>query len=138
MCDFVVFFIVYCTALLYYSAVICMCFLVKSVVSCVGAKVCTVSELTFAADRPEAEDIDRQLRVPCSRRRRPAANAGSVTLRADGGGSTQSWLVISQDISKTQCVNIHDVPWLTNPIKMSSKSFQLSQTNRTAEKYRSF
>jgi len=28
-------------------------------------------------------DIDRQLRAPCSRRRRSAANAGSLTLEAD-------------------------------------------------------
>ena len=33
-------------------------------------------------------DIDRQLRTPCCRRRRSAANAGSVTLTVDGEGST--------------------------------------------------
>ena len=32
---------------------------------------------------PRAGDIDRQLRAPCSRRRRSAANAGGVTLTAD-------------------------------------------------------
>jgi len=37
-----------------------------------------------------AGDIDRQLRVPCWRRRRSAANAGSVMSKADGGGSTQT------------------------------------------------
>jgi len=36
-----------------------------------------------------AGDIDRQLRAPCSRRRRSAARAGSVTLTAEGGGWTQ-------------------------------------------------
>jgi len=36
-----------------------------------------------------ARDIDRQLRAPCSRRRRAAARAGSVTLTAEGGGLTQ-------------------------------------------------
>jgi len=37
-------------------------------------------------------DIDRQPRALCHRRRRSAANAGSVLLRADGGGSTQTRL----------------------------------------------
>jgi len=32
---------------------------------------------------PRAGDIDRQLRAPCSRRRRSAANARGVTLTAD-------------------------------------------------------
>jgi len=42
-----------------------------------------------------AGDIDRQLRVtvPCCRHRSSAANAGSVMLRADGGGGlTQTCL----------------------------------------------
>ena len=34
------------------------------------------------------------LRAPCSRRRRSAANAGSITLTADVGGSRRTYLLI--------------------------------------------
>jgi len=43
----------------------------------------------FAAERPAGKIyIDRQLRAPCCTRRRSPANAGSVTLRSDGGDLT--------------------------------------------------
>jgi len=53
--------------------------------------VCLLRRSTAAAaapaglllSAPRTGDIDRQLRAPCSRRRRSAANAGGVTLTAD-------------------------------------------------------
>jgi len=38
----------------------------------------------FAAERLRAGEIDRQLRAPCSRCRRSAANVDSTTLTTDG------------------------------------------------------
>ena len=48
----------------------------------------------FAAERPAGRRYRliaaSALRAPCCRRRRSAANAGSVVLRADEAGSTES------------------------------------------------
>jgi len=45
--------------------------------------------------------IDRLLRAPCCWRRRSAANGGSITLRPDGGGSTEIVKVESAAVSFT-------------------------------------
>ena len=58
--------------------------------------VCPVSRQQQRRPAPAA-DIDRQLRVPCCRRGRSAANAGSVLLRTDGGGSVELDFVYSME-----------------------------------------
>ena len=58
--------------------------------------VCPVSRQQQRRPAPAA-DIDRQLRVTCCRRGRSAANAGSVLLRTDGGGSMELDFVYSME-----------------------------------------
>jgi len=46
------------------------------------------------------QEIDRYLRRLCCRRRRSAANAGSIMLRAEGGGSTCScWPHLAESVA---------------------------------------
>jgi len=47
-----------------------------------------------------AADIDRQLWMPCRRRWRSVTDADSIRLRAGGGGSTQTYIVIVFSIDK--------------------------------------
>jgi len=82
-------------------------------------------------------DIDRQhqLRAPCCRRRCTAANAGSVMLRADGGGSTQTWILfailcrlsghsVDNDTDGRHC-RLMSRPWLQSTMLESSSAYRL-------------
>ena len=61
---------------------------------CSALPILAGREVIASRDRAFTADIDRRLLAPCCRRRCSAEDAGSVLLRADGGGSTRTCICL--------------------------------------------